>query len=98
MEKKIHVLTMTTDDGYTSRLCACSQFPIEGKAKDTLRETFNSASRYTSEIITDSRLLETYSEDELRQEFVDAVDDLSNGKPVDYYGDIYEWHEIEVID
>ncbi len=96
-ENKIYVLVRKDDEGGKLNLCATTQFPIEGAGKDKLREAFNDDSCYTESIINDKYLLELYGKDALREEFCKAVDDLANGKTVDYYGDEYEWEEIELI-
>ena len=96
-KNKIYVLVKKDDEGGKLNLCATTQFPIDGASKDKLRETFNLASCYTESIIVDDYLLELHGEDALREEFCKAVDDLANGKTIEYYCDEYEWQEIELI-
>ena len=96
-KNKIYVLVKKDEDGGKLNLCATTQFPIDGAGKDKLRETFNLASHYTESIIVDDYLLELYGENTLRKEFCKSVDDLANGKTIEYYGDEYEWKEIELI-
>lgn len=96
-KNKIHVLVRKDDEGGKLNLCVTTQFPIDGAGKDKLRETFNLATHYTESIIVDDYLLELYGEDALREEFCKAVDDLANGKTIEYNWDEYEWQEIELI-
>lgn len=95
--KRIKVLVMTTNVGYTQTLCATEQFPIEGEDKEKLRETLDCNTHFTEEILTDKWLLETKGEKSIKEEFDGFIDDLAQGKDAEYFEDFYRWDKVELF-
>lgn len=96
MKKTAFVLLKKDEDGMITTLLIASDLPVSAEGMNKVKKVLKEESGFKF-IINDDYLLMNSTKKELKEEFENFVNLVSDGIEAEYYGDTYYWEELSAV-